>query len=877
MPVGAQPVTPVFTVNSEADDSPFGNAASIVRLPSGGFIMFWSEGTPNDGSLGCVQARIFDANGVAAGPQFIVNTATANGQAVPDAILLADGNVMVTWQDGSLTGGDNNSNSVKGQVFSPAGVRIGGEFLVNTTTTGSQGFPNNILLDNGNVMIFWQDTSLLGGDASGSAIKGQIVTASGVKVGGEFLVNTETLNGQNTPHVAKLSNGNVVVTWQDLSGTLGDASGNSIKAQILDSTGAKVGVEFLVNTETAGTQTAIDMIALANGNFVVTWQDASGTLGDADSTSIKAQIFNAQGQKVGTEFLVNTTTAGGQGTPTIAVVGDNFVIAWRHSVTIDGISQQSFRGQAFRIDGTRLGDEFAAGPVSPIIGNPSITGLGGNQFVIAGPYSTLVGPLQVSQGERAQIFSLFNEIVGTPAAETLTGTAGYDYITGLGDADLLYGLDGSDAIEGGDGNDIIVGGVGDDELDGGADDDYLIGGDGDDAMNGGGGTNTLQGGIGDDFYEVSSQIDSVIEATGEGEDTVTAYLTQFVLSANIENLIAGLANGFLGIGNNLDNVITGATGARDELYGREGNDMLFGGDGPVGSEDTLLGGTGDDDYLITVLGTSTVEYAGEGHDTVRTAFSIYSLQANIEDLRVTAGGDYEALVGNDLDNFIEGEAGRDNLFGRAGNDTLSGNLGAANSLFGQEGDDTYVVKVVGDSVVEFAGEGIDRVLCHVASFVLPDHAENLIYSSTNSFTGIGNAAGNVIEGGLFADFLSGLDGDDILIGKGGSDTLLGGAGADTFRYVGRGPDGENGFDRILDFTSGTDRISLSSATYGQTLTFELVQGGTPIATTANSTFLYNVNTGMLTYDADGVGAGLSVGIAQLNAGLTLTVGDFVFF
>lgn len=65
----------------------------------------------------------------------------------------------------------------------------------------------------------------------------------------------------------------------------------------------RVGSEFLVNTETAGLQYNSTITGLADGGFVVTWMDVSGTLGDSDGSSIKAQVFDASGAKQGSEFL----------------------------------------------------------------------------------------------------------------------------------------------------------------------------------------------------------------------------------------------------------------------------------------------------------------------------------------------------------------------------------------------------------------------------------------------------------------------------------------------------------------------------------------------------------------------------------------------
>ena len=62
------------------------------------------------------------------------------------------------------------------------------------------------------------------------------------------------------------------------------------------------GGEILVNTTTSGDQLAPDMAQLGWGGFVVVWQDLSGEGGDPNQ-SIKAQLFDADGNKTGSEFL----------------------------------------------------------------------------------------------------------------------------------------------------------------------------------------------------------------------------------------------------------------------------------------------------------------------------------------------------------------------------------------------------------------------------------------------------------------------------------------------------------------------------------------------------------------------------------------------
>src|SRR6267378_3902828 len=151
------------------------------------------------------------------------------------------------------------------------------------------------------------------------------MTATVSTVGSEILVNTATANNQLALQITALSNGGFVVTWEDgsqgVGGATGDSSNDAVKAQVFAANGTRVGSELLVNTATAGTQHEQQITALSNGGFVVTWEDFSsgvgGATGDSDQTAVKAQVFAADGTRVGSELLVNTATLSSQEVPQI--------------------------------------------------------------------------------------------------------------------------------------------------------------------------------------------------------------------------------------------------------------------------------------------------------------------------------------------------------------------------------------------------------------------------------------------------------------------------------------------------------------------------------------------------------------------------------
>ena len=169
---------------------------------------------------------------------------------------------------------------------------------------------------------------------------------------------------------------------------------------------------------------------------------------------------------------------------------------------------------------------------------------------------------------------------------------------------------------------------------------------------------------------------------------------------------------------------------------------------------------------------------------------------------LNAGGSVVGRSGNDQ---LFGGTGADRLIGSSGNDQLDGG-GGSDTLFGGEGDDTYFLDA--DDLLTEVGTGTDTVVTSATTvgFASFSGIENFIYTGTQSYTAVGNAANNIIVGGSASDTLSGYTGNDTLIGEGGSDRFIGGLGNDIFKV--------NGATEVtLELLNeGTDTVEFSCST-----------------------------------------------------------------
>jgi VCBS repeat-containing protein len=194
--------------------------------------------------------------------------------------------------------------------------------------------------------------------------------------GGEMHVNTHTQSNQEDPSITTLSDGTHVIAWQS---NYQDGSSTSIHAQRFDTNSNKLGNEFQVNTYTSSDQQYPDTTALNDGGFVITWvstgQDGSGY-------GIYAQRYDASGNVVGDEFRVNTYTSQNQEqSSTTALADGGFVVTWSGNGSSDG---SGIYAQRFDEDGNSVGAEFRVNAyTSSTQSQPDVVALNNGGFVIA--------------------------------------------------------------------------------------------------------------------------------------------------------------------------------------------------------------------------------------------------------------------------------------------------------------------------------------------------------------------------------------------------------------------------------------------------------------------------------------------------------------
>ncbi len=166
----------------------------------------------------------------------------------------------------------------------------------------------------------------------------------------ESLVNSETQRVQIYSDVAAHPNGSII-TWTSFRQ---DGQGWGVFAQRYDANGAKLGPEFQVNTTTKSAQYTPSVAAFDNGDFIITWMSSQ-----TGTWNVYAQGFAANGDRIGTETMVNSSEWGNQMHPKVATLSNgNFVIAWQGHGRLNGQAKQGIWARIANSNGQPVSGEI---------------------------------------------------------------------------------------------------------------------------------------------------------------------------------------------------------------------------------------------------------------------------------------------------------------------------------------------------------------------------------------------------------------------------------------------------------------------------------------------------------------------------------------
>ena len=602
--------------------------------------------------------------------------------------------------------------------------------------------------------------------------------------GAEFRANTTTSGDQDTPSVTALANGKFVVVWEDASQTGGGNSSHSaVRGQLYNADGSPASGEFLVNQTTFGDQEDAVVAGLSDGRFVVAWKDVSLTGGDNSGASVRARIFNVDGSPAGDEFLVNTRTESDQSDPAIAALaGGGFVVTWTDRFSSTDLD---IRGRAFDATGAALGSDF---PIDTSGNNDetqsAVVGLANGNYAVVWQDEGTLTDNDFGTHIRGTIMSgngstvVDQFIVNSENASNLRDQT-QPAIDLLSDGNLIVTWSSEFARPSG-GFEFDIRG-------------RVLGPNGAPLA----GENPLGGGLNDDFGSAVSALANGSYAVA-WENTADVDLNQS--DGSLSHIRADL---FVGAGETSlsdDFVVNSSTN------GRQGQASLTTlADGRLIATWTDFGGNS---------GTPGSDVRGQ------------MLDPRTEAVHLTGTALNDDWIGTRFNDIMNGGVGNDTLKGAGGQDLLDGGPGA-DDMHGGAGDDIYIVDDAGDFVDEFFEAGGTDTVVSFVSFALGFGVERLSLIGLSAINGTGNELANLIGGNAAAN---------VLDGGAGADTMDGGSGDDTYIVDDVG-------DRLFEAAAGGTDLVRSSVSFALGDFFENLTLTGPAAIGGTGNVLANVIIG----------------------------------
>lgn len=516
----------------------FGEALAVTALAGGGFAIAWAH-RPEGGAQG-IWMRVFGEDGTPEGPARQISRALTDPGGTPldqnaPHITPAEDGFLVSWTSVEYNYGYNTGRNVMARLFDADGGAQTPTFVA-ALETNAQGDVVTSSWEYAPASTTLSDGRIVLAFADDGDIGLKILSATGTSLTPIWRANAVAEGQQAAPDVAALGTGGFVVVWEDSSSS--DGSDYGVFAQVFDADGERVGTQFVVSSETFASQYAPQVARLAGGAFVVTWTENYDPALETNRNFLNARIFDADGTPRGDAFEIRPEGGpwfGEDGAEIVALPDGGFLALYTLDTAKPGniYGDQDVLIRRFDARGHALGPEFRVNP-----GDGSLND--GDQYQLHGTalndgHVALVWTNAATAQVLTRLIDL-SEVNGT-------GTAGDDFITlrgigrnrslGAGD-DALVGAGGNDSVSGGGGNDSIAGQGGADQISGEDGADRIEGGTGRDHLDGGRGNDRLGGDAGADTLSGGGGADVFLfaAATDSGTGANRDLITDFGTGAD---------------------------------------------------------------------------------------------------------------------------------------------------------------------------------------------------------------------------------------------------------------------------------------------------------------------------------------------------------
>ncbi len=602
---------------------------SIATLETGGFVIVWAAPTSAYMSnRDIVYAQLCAPDGTRIGERFEVSD-SASYSSAPEVVIVPGLGFAVVWLD------HDDSDSIRVQLFSNEGVRIGDEFTAQDDRPGYQSAPQITTDGFGSLLIAWEDRQV---NPDGSTAAPNVVARLFDLPNAAATPGDDVLAGTAAADTVRGGTGDDAYFVNHEGDRPLERPGEGIDtvyASINYTLAGNTNVEGLETSDSAGT----DPLQLT-GNLVY-----NRIVGNAGANRIDGGL--------GKDELIGL---GGNDTYLVDNDGDRIVEAAAGGVDriFSSVSYVLADGQEVEALATIIWEATdAINLTGNNLDNTLIGNAGRNRLEGGGGRDTMLG----REGDDVYVVDRLSDVVTEYAgqgADVIYAAFSYS-LNDISEVESLSARhwEATDAI------DLTGNGLA----------NQLYGNAGQNRLDGKSGADVMIGREGNDTYLVDNAGDRIFEYGGQGADVVYTSVS-YTLTANSD--VEGLATISFEATTAID--LTG-NGLANNLIGNDGANQLDG----KGGADVMVGRAGNDKYFVDNAGDKIFENGGGGTDLIYTTVSFTLTDGQeIESLSTITWELTNAidLTGNSLNNQLIGNAGANRLDGRGGNDVLHGKGGA---------------------------------------------------------------------------------------------------------------------------------------------------------------------------------------------------------